>query len=89
MPELTIEELSVLFAWIVDAQAFLPLSEAAKLTVDKLIVYQEKLKEKQAPAEMDKTLTNAQEVAQFWTRQKEASDRIFMQAPEPTTVLPE
>lgn len=47
MPELTPDELSALFAWIVDAQAFLPLSEAAKPTVDKLVAYQETLKQKE------------------------------------------
>ena len=45
MPELTSDELSALFAWIVDAQSFLPLSEGAKAVVDKLIAHQEKLKE--------------------------------------------
>jgi len=53
MPELTPDELSALFAWIVDAQAFLPLSEAAKPAVDKLIAYQQELKKKQAPASAD------------------------------------
>lgn len=45
MPELTLDELSALFAWIVDAQGLLPLSEAAKPVVDKLIEYQGVLKQ--------------------------------------------
>jgi hypothetical protein len=48
MPELTLDDLSALFAWIVDAQGFLPLSEGAKSAVDKLIEQQEQLKEQKA-----------------------------------------
>lgn len=48
MSELTIADLSNLFAWIVDAQSFLPLSDGAKETVDKLIeIQKELLKQKQ------------------------------------------
>lgn len=43
--ELTVDELSALFAWVVDAQEFVPLSEEAKATVDKLIVYQQQQQE--------------------------------------------
>lgn len=49
MPELTLDELSALFAWMVDAQAFLQMkSELARTAVDKLIAYQQSLKS-QAP----------------------------------------
>lgn len=46
MPELTFDELSDLFAWMVDAQEFLYMrSELARGAVDKLIAYQQTLKE--------------------------------------------
>ena len=45
MPELTLTDLSALFAWIVNAQEFVPLNEAAKPAVDKLIAYQQVLKQ--------------------------------------------
>lgn len=50
MPELTLPELAALFAWMVDAQEFLPVPENAKSAVDKLIQYQEVLNQnKQVP----------------------------------------
>lgn len=49
MPELTADELSALFTWMVDAQEFLQMrDEQAKAAVDKLIDYQQTLKT-QAP----------------------------------------
>lgn len=50
MPELTNDELSALFAWIVDAQSFIPLSDSAKTAVDKLIEYQQELLKKEPAA---------------------------------------
>jgi hypothetical protein len=47
MPELTISDLSALFAWIVDAQEFLALSDGAKVAVDKLIEQQQALMSKE------------------------------------------
>lgn len=44
MPELTSDELSALFAWMVDAQEFLPVPEKANEAIDKLITYQQSLK---------------------------------------------
>lgn len=47
MPELTLDELNALLTWMIDAMAFLPFSEEAKPAVDKLIAYQQKLKEQE------------------------------------------
>lgn len=47
MPELTLDELNALLTWMIDAMAFLPFNEEAKPAVDKLIAYQQKLKEKE------------------------------------------
>ena len=53
MPELTLDDLSALFAWIVDAQEFLPLSEQAKGATDKLIAQQTQLKRQTQASELD------------------------------------
>lgn len=45
MEELTQDDLSALFAWIVDAQEFLPLSDGAKMAIDKLIEIQRRKQE--------------------------------------------
>lgn len=42
--DLTFDELSALFAWMVDAQEFLPVPEKANEAIDKLITYQRSLK---------------------------------------------
>lgn len=40
MPRIHASDLAGLFAWMVDAQEFLPLTEEAKRAVDQLVIWQ-------------------------------------------------